>query len=36
MRASLFAVLLALLFIGLPLSWIIFNFLIGLVLSVAR
>jgi hypothetical protein len=36
MRPSSIAVLLALLFIGLPLSWLIFNFLIGLVLNMAR
>jgi hypothetical protein len=36
MRPSTFAVLLVLLVVGLPLSWIVFNFVIGLILSMIR
>jgi hypothetical protein len=36
MRPSTVAVVLILLVIGLPLSWIIFTFVVGLVLGVAR
>ena len=36
MRASTLAVVLILLLVGLPLSWIIFNAVLGLVIGIAR
>jgi hypothetical protein len=36
MRASTLVVVLVLLLVGLPLSWIIFNVVLGLVVGIAR
>jgi hypothetical protein len=35
-RASTLAVVLILVVVGLPLSWIIFNFVLGLLVGIAR